>query len=348
MKKPLQGTLMLLLLLGCKPQTGSISKEATPSEIKSNDSKVIIAFGSCNKHNKENVYWDDILRASPDVFIWGGDNIYADTEDMAKMKAMYAQQKAIPEYASLTEHVLVTGTWDDHDYGINDGGLEFSKKKESQQLFLDFMDVGKDDARRNREGVYSTQLISKPGGQVKIINLDTRYFRTPLTEGTQGKRYLPNEYGVGTILGLEQWNWLETELSNSKADFNIIVTSIQFLSKEHGFEKWANHPHEVDKMLKLIKDSNAKRVILLSGDRHISEFSKMDVDGLSFPLIDFTSSGLTHSYASFQGEPNSFRVGEVVSTTSFGLVEVDVKKMEVLFKIMGENAVPYQELKQAY
>lgn len=349
MKEKVLRALVLLLLIGCKSQHKNVADKLTNPTIENMDSKVLIVFGSCNKHDEENVFWDDILNENPDVFIWGGDNIYADTEDMAKMEAMYLEQKAVPEYAALNESVLITGTWDDHDYGVNDGGEEFLKKRESQKLFLDFMEVGQDDPRRNREGVYSSQTISKPEGDVKIINLDTRYFRTPLTEGrSQGKRYVPNSYGDGTILGTKQWSWLENELSNSKAAFNFIVSSIQFLSNEHGFEKWANHPHEVDKMLDVITKSRAKRVIFLSGDRHISEFSKMERDQISFPLIDFTSSGLTHSYTSFNGEPNGFRVGEVVSTTSFGWVEVDILKMEVHFKIMGENGQVYQELKQAY
>ncbi len=338
-----------ILLIGCKSQEKSITDQVATPKLEDSDSKVLIAFGSCNKHDKQNVFWDDILLANPDVFIWGGDNIYADTEDMAQMERMYQQQKAIPEYAALDEKVHITGTWDDHDYGVNDGGVEFPKKKESQQLFLDFMEVGKDDPRRNRDGVYSAELISKPEGAVKIINLDTRFFRTPLTDNKgEGARYLPNAYGDGTILGAEQWKWLEKELSNSGADFNFIVTSIQFLSNEHGFEKWANHPHEIDKMLDIIKKSGAKGVIFLSGDRHISEFSKMESDGLSYPILDFTSSGLTHSYDSYQGEPNPYRVGEVVATTSFGWVEIDLRAKVAHFKIMGENGEVYRELKQPY
>ena len=338
-----------LLFMSCGIQNKKVTDKVTATKNEPSHSKVLIAFGSCNKLDMENVYWDDILHTKPDIFIWGGDNIYADTEDMVKMKAMYEAQMAVKEYATLAENIMITGTWDDHDYGMNDGGEEFPKKRESQNLFLDFMGVEQGDQRRDQEGVYSAQLISKPEGQVKIINLDTRYFRTPLTDGrNKGKRYIPNAYGEGTILGIEQWTWLENELSNSKAEFNFIVSSIQFLSNEHGFEKWGNHPHEVDKMLDIIKNSKAKRVVFLSGDRHISEFSKMETDQLLFPLVDFTSSGLTHAYTSFKGEPNPFRVGEVVSTTSFGLVEIDLRKMEVHFKIMGENGQIYQELKQAY
>ena len=328
---------------------GTIFFGCKTSSTPSNTSDILITFGSCNKHDSNNVFWDDILAQNPDAFIWGGDIVYADTDKVEKIEEFYNLQNKVPAYATLKRKVFITGTWDDHDYGLNDGGEEFVSKRESQQAFLNFMGVSKDSPRRKQEGVYSSQLISKPAGIVKIINLDTRYFRTGLTKATgKGRRYQPNPTAEGTILGSKQWKWLEEELHNSKADFNLIVSSIQFLSSEHGFEKWANHPAEVEKMKQLIAASNAKGVIILSGDRHISEFSKTEIEGLSYPLIDFTSSGLTHSYASYTGEPNSYRAGEVVYNTSYGLIELELKSKKATMKIMGDNGLVLQELKQRY
>ena len=75
------------------------------------------------------------------------------------------------------------------------------------------------------------------------------------------------------MLGDKQWQWFSNELISSKADFNIIVSSIQVLSSEHGYESWGTMPNEQTKLFSLIKDSKAEGVIILSGDRHISEFS---------------------------------------------------------------------------
>ncbi len=320
-----------------------------PKIVEPPQSKMVIAFGSCNRHDLKNVFWDDILVHNPEVFIWGGDNIYADTDDIGKIQKMYRAQNKIPAYAKLKRKVFVTGTWDDHDYGLNDGGLEFSAKKESQQVFLDFMDVPKNSPRRAQEGVYVSQTVSNDRGSIKIIILDTRYFRSRLTPSSdEHKRYEINRDPQSTILGAAQWGWLEEELQNSTADFNLLVTSIQLLSEEHGFEKWANFPHELQKMKELVAQSGARGVIFLSGDRHISEFSKTRLEGLTFPLMDFTSSGLTHSYSDFTSEPNKHRVGEVVSETSFGLVEFDFDTKEATFKIMGENGKVHQQLKQTY
>jgi alkaline phosphatase D len=126
------------------------------------------------------------------------------------------------------------------------------------------------------------------------------------------------------------------------------VSSIQVLSNEHGFETWGNFPHEVDALKKMIVASKAKGVMVLSGDRHISEFSKTNVENLAYPLIDFTSSGLTHTYSSYTGEPNPYRVGEVVSIVSFGTLDFDFEKQQVLCTMIGDDGKVLGTLEQRY
>ncbi|MGP1993364.1 alkaline phosphatase D family protein [Zobellia laminariae] len=340
---------LLCIATACKTQNQV--EKTTNKEIVDTTPKAdfTLAFGSCNKQNETNLLWDDILKTNPDVWIWGGDNIYADTDNMKRLRAMYAKQNSVLGYQKLKSEVSVIGTWDDHDYGLNDGGVDFDKKKESQQEFLDFMGVDRDDPRRTQEGVYAAHTYNTPKGSIKILVLDTRYFRTDLTPDTESKkRTKPNAYGVGTVLGTTQWNWLTDELKNSTADFNILVSSIQILSNEHGFETWGNFPHEVDKLEKLIVDSKAKGVIMLSGDRHISEFSKTEISGVDYPLVDFTSSGLTHTYTAFNGEPNPFRVGNVVFTKSFGLIKFNFKTKEAQMQMIGNDLKVMGELHQTY
>lgn len=297
------------------------------------NSDFTIAFGSCNRQQEEQPLWKPILKNHPDLFLWGGDNIYSDTDDSEEMKAAYQLQMNIPDYQKLLKTVEVLGIWDDHDYGLNDGGKEWHFKNKSQQLFLDFMEISEDSPRRSREGVYYSEIFETEKGSIKIILLDTRYFRDELIKSKDpDKRY---DASSGTVLGEKQWSWLEGELGKSDADFNVILSSIQILSAEHGFETWGNFPSEVEKLKNLIVASEAKNVILLSGDRHISEFSKTEVEGLSYPLVDFTSSGLTHTYEEFSGEPNQYRVGEVVKDKSFGLLRFDFDKNEVRLEMRG-------------
>jgi len=309
----------------------------------------ILSFGSCNKQYKENVLWKEILKNNPDVWVWGGDVIYSDTKNIEKLAKNYQKQWQQKGYKAFTEKVKIIGTWDDHDFGANDAGKDYVLKKQSQQLFLDFMGIPKEDPRRKQEGVYHTTTFTTPKGSIKIIVLDTRYFRTPLTKSTKkGKRYQPNPYGKGTLLGEKQWKWLANELNNSSADFNIVVSSVQLLSYHHGFESWGNFPHEVDKFIQLVQHSKAKRVVVLSGDRHISEFSLTPIEGVLYPLVDFTSSGLTHAYSSYSGEFNPFRLGKVIHQISFGLLKFDFTQHIVTFEMRGKNNVLLQKYRQIY
>ena len=346
--KPVFKTFLLLLLLNSctfSKKTGQPGNHVP--EIPSEKADFTIAFGSCNRQDLPQPLWDPILANKPDVFIWGGDNIYADTEDMKKLEKEYQLQKQHKEYQKLIASIPVLATWDDHDYGQNDGGSSWEYKEESQQKFLDFIDVPEDDARRSREGVYHSEIFTTEKGSVKVILLDTRYSRADLEPGKEsGKRYEASS--GGTILGKKQWDWLESELKNSNADFNIIVSSIQILSAEHGFETWGNFPKEVERLKDLLVSSKAANVVLLSGDRHISEFSATKLSGLPYPLVDFTSSGLTHTYSDFSGEPNKFRKGEVVSELSFGLLLFDFSNRKLTMQMRGVGNGLQQELVESY
>ncbi|CAN5335091.1 hypothetical protein BH23BAC2_BH23BAC2_19270 [soil metagenome] len=324
-----------------------IIKNKTSENSNSKTSDFIIAFGSCNMQNLPQPLWAPIIESNSDVFIWGGDNVYADTEDMDKLENDYKIQKAVPGYRQLLASTDVLGTWDDHDYGQNDGGTHWKFKKESQQKFLNFLDVSSNDPRREREGVYHSKVYSTKQGSVKVIILDTRYFRSDLKMSeTPGKRYDPDL--EGTILGKVQWAWLEKELNESKADFNILVSSIQILAAEHGFETWGNFPLEVKKLQDLLVSSPAKNVVIISGDRHISEFSRQEVEGLNYPLVDFTSSGLTHTYSGFTGEPNQHRTGKVISDLSFGLLLIDFSNKSITMQMRGKENVLQQEYVENY
>lgn len=309
----------------------------------------VIVFGSCNKQDKPQPYWESIIANNPDLFIWGGDNIYGDTGDMSVLKEKYEMQNNHIGYQKLKKSVPVMATWDDHDYGKNDSGAAWEKKKQSQQLFLDFLDISKDDIRRQREGIYTSRLLETPKGTIKVLILDTRYFRSPLLKDTDSKkRYKPYTDENVTLLGDTQWKWIEEELTSNKADFTVIVSSIQFLSAEHGWETWGNFPKEIKRLENMLSTNHIKNAIILSGDRHISEFSVKDVEGLDYPLIDFTSSGLTHAYSNYSGEPNTYRRGEVIFTPSFGLLKFNFETGEIMMQMRASDNTLLQQHIQQY
>lgn len=343
--------LILIFSISCKDkivdQTNDINEKK--ASISTNDCFKIV-FVSCSDQDMDQPLWKPILEHYPDLLIWGGDNIYADTDDMEKMESDYNKVLSHPEYAQLEENTTVIGTWDDHDYGKNDAGIEWEKKNEAQQLMLDFFKVSTDDIRRSREGVYHSQTFNTSEGSIKIILLDTRYFRSELKKSNiEGWRYEAwEEDHKGTILGEEQWKWFEEELLDDSADFTLIVSSIQFLADEHGWEKWGTFPIEVRRMYEMIKKAKAKNIIILSGDRHLAEFSKTEVEGLNYPLIDFTSSGMTKTYPDDPDDPNRYRIGDQVRQLNFGVLEFDFQEKKVKMEIRGEENKLYEVLEQEF
>ena len=295
-----------------------------------------IAFGSCARQDREQPIWRSVAAANPELWIWLGDNIYGDTSDANVLEAKYAQAKAIPGYAALCETTRIIGTWDDHDFGVNDGGKEFAGKIGSQKAMLDFFDTPEESPRRKQEGVYWSYSYGSGNGEVKVILLDCRYHRDE-----------PSNPG-GDILGEKQWTWLEAILNESKARLHVIASGIQVLPEDHRYEKWMQFPEARERLFEIIVRSEAKGVIFLSGDRHIAEISRIELEGMDYPLYDITSSSLTHSWSSFPGEVNRHRIGEVFSENNFGFLEIDWNRSVVNATIRDESGVIQRSVEIAF
>ena len=338
---------MVLLLCACQ---GNKTSEAVsvaettlvpPTKIVNTQNPGIaperIAFGSCNRESLPQVMWQEILATKPNVWIWLGDNIYGDTEDMAVLKEKYDLQKSNEDYQQLREQAAIVGIWDDHDYGVNDGDKNYPFKKESKALMLDFLDVPNDNPVRTHEGAYNAYTFGEGQQKVKVILLDGRTFRDTLQQRQNDyQRYYPNT--EGDMLGETQWTWLENELKNSDASVHLIGCGIQMIAEEHGFEKWANFPKARKRLLALLQKTTPKRPVLLSGDRHIGEISKLEVEGLALPLYEVTSSGLTHSYEKAGDEPNQHRVSPLIGQKHYATIDFDWKeddKVNLTLQIRG-------------
>jgi alkaline phosphatase D len=309
-----------------------------------------IAFGSCCKQDKPAPIWDSIAAQKPERFLFIGDNIYGDSEDMAVLKAKWKLLTDMPGYQKLKATCPILATWDDHDYGVDDGGREYPKRKESQQLFLDVFGEPADSSRRKQEGVYDAKIVGPPGKRVQFILLDTRYHRSPLRkvkqeaeegEGIRGP-YGPSDDPAATFLGPVQWKWLEEQLKKP-AEVRIVASSVQVIADEHGSEKWGNFPKERERLFRVIGESKANGVILISGDRHLSEISRLPANpkpGTAYPLYDITSSSLnqpsgnfTATGARWKNEVNRYRVGLEYFDTNFGTITIDWTHADPLLRL---------------
>ncbi len=282
-----------------------------------------IVFGSCIKQEQPMPILSVMAEHKPDLTLLIGDNIYADTHDMEVMRRKYGQLTANPDFRRLREAAPLLAVWDDHDYGLNDGGADYPERDASQQLFLDFLGLPADSPRRQQPGVYDSRTFGPPGQRLQIILLDARYFRSPLKSGEKrtGGPYWPDDAAEKTMLGEQQWAWLEKVL-REPAEIRLIGCGIQMVAEDDGQETWSNLPRERQRLFDLISQTGADGVLLLSGDRHWAELSVERQAG-PYPLYDLTSSSLNQPHP--RGTPTLNRFRAVPSTyhrENFGLIEI--------------------------
>ena len=311
---------------------------AAASIVRADEPLSRIAFGSCANENRPQPIWEAINAAEPQLFIFAGDNVYADSADPEKLGDSYDDLAAEPGFAKLRDNCPVVGTWDDHDYGKNDAGAEWEGKQAAKDAFMDFFETATDSPLRSRDGIYDAGIYGPEGKRVQVILLDTRWFRGPLErmdkeawkqlrkeKGKWQGPYLPAENSDSTMLGEEQWKWLEEQFKKP-AELRLVVSSIQVVPIDHGWEKWGNLPKERRKLFELIRDTAATGVVFLTGDRHTAEISMLphETDGSpAYPLYDVTSSGLNQN--GFSQEENRYRAEkeEPFGKSNFGLIRID-------------------------
>jgi alkaline phosphatase D len=292
-----------------------------------------IAFGSCGDQDWPQPVLTLAANNKPDVFIFLGDNIYGDTDNMDTLKNKYARWQAQPDYKRLDSATKIFATWDDHDYGRNDAGKHYPWKKESKEIFLSVFKEPAESERRKHDGIYQAEYVKTGDKTVQIILLDVRTFRNNLLLYKKGDSlprkeyfytpdYKPHISPDSTLLGTEQWKWLEGELSKP-ADIRLICSGSQFSIEYNGYEAWANFPHEQKRMLELIKKTKANGVLFLTGDVHYAEISKLEEPGL-YPIYDVTASGITSTWDF--ATLNKNRIEGPVMDNHFGLLTIKWQK----------------------
>ena len=303
-----------------------------------------IAFGSCGYQDDPQPVLALAAEQKPDAFIFLGDNIYGDTDNMDTLQTKYNRWGAMEEFKKLDSSTKIFATWDDHDFGRNDAGKWYPYKKESKEIFLNFFKEPAESDRRKHDGIYHAEYLRSGNKTIQVILLDVRTFRNNLLlYDTSAKLprenyfykpdYIPHLSADSTLLGGEQWLWLEAELAKP-ADLRLICSGSQFSIEFNGYEAWANFPHEQKRMLELIKKTKANDVIFLTGDVHYAEISKLEEQGL-YPIYDVTASGITSTWDF--ATLNKNRIEGPVMDNHFGLLTIEwqsdpVIRMEIIDK----------------
>lgn len=307
-----------------------------------------IALTSCSDPTMDLSLFGDVEASKPDLVIMMGDNVYGSNSptdpELQSLKEAYGKLAEAAPFRSLVASTPTEAVWDDHDYGINDGGGDFAFKQRAQSMFATFWNVPANSPIRQRPGIYRAFRTGPPGQVLQVILLDTRYFRDPLLPTDQpnapGKeRYIPHSASSNAdVLGAAQWAFLEEELKKP-ADLRLIISSIQVIADGHGWERWGNFPSAQQRLFDLIAKTKAQGVVFASGDRHYGSIHQQTTR-VAYPLTDLTASGINKGYRTAPGtdwvrEPDTNRIGDGYGPINFGLIDVDWAARTLDLKLAG-------------
>jgi alkaline phosphatase D len=220
--------------------------------------RVSVGFVSC-VDIEPNGIWREMNKLKLDAVCLMGDTPYIDKSDLSSVRSRHRKLLQLPDLASLGKHTSIIGTWDDHDFGRNNGnGRNMMKgKANTRRGFVDYR--AHSQYGNGREGVYHKVDL----GMIEVFLLDPRYFSQ--TEPSPVDKTKP------TCFGKEQWEWLLKNLRESKAPFKVLAMGAIWQDKKNSetddmFTYW----YERDALLDFVKKEKISGVTLLGGDIHVA------------------------------------------------------------------------------
>ena len=290
-----------------------------------------LAFGSCARRARYPVQpiWRAIEQAQPDLFLWAGDAIYADSLDPAILAEEYRRQRDLPEIRRFMATTPQFCIWDDHDYGLNDQDRRHPGKLAALEIFRRYWPNP------------AAGLPETPGaffrwshGGVDIFCLDVRYYRDPNEE--------PDRPGK-TMLGAAQRQWLLDGLKSSRAPFKVLVSGSGWNDgKPEGADSWSSFTHERDALLDAVMAQGISGVILLSGDTHFGEMNCLPwSERGGYDLYEFVSSPLAQDTVElYLTDRPVLRLRQAFSRdVNFGVLDFDLTATDptVSFELRDEG-----------
>ena len=261
------------------------------------------AFGSCMMDSYEfravaESIWERVEDLNPDLILLGGDNVYVDEWGIFGVMGSPSKNTIWQRYADSFKQIPIfkfkqliptLSTWDDHDYGKNDGNRTWGEVRngwnpvaEASKAFHAFfgsMNFDPLDGWHIRgPGVSSrTDVLGH-----RFIFLDNRTFRSP-EDSPRGH------------LGKEQEDFLLQQISGSSSPIFIVIGGPLFggYLKKESFE----HSHREDfkaftRKLKdlYVKNPSLQPFAIISGDVHFSEVMEIEAKQFGFKTYELTSS----------------------------------------------------------
>jgi len=247
------------------PSTFTTAPPDGPTELR-------LAFGSCSREDDQPVF-GPIAQAQPDVFLFIGDNHYANSDHLSTLRQYYRWALEVEPRAELLRGVSTLAIWDDHDFvGNNTHGWEPGRDV-ALRVFGEYW-ANPSVGTAATPGVY----FQHRWGDIDIIGVDDRYWRSL----------------DGNLLGDAQTSWLLDILEASTATFKLVACGSQWTT-EGSSDSWAAYPDAQSAFMAELVERDIAGVVLLSGDIHRAEFRLLPGAPGGYPVPELTSSPLANS-----------------------------------------------------
>lgn len=270
--------------------------------------------------------FDAIAAKHPDLMLWLGDNVYLREPDWGSWTGFlhrYTHTRSEPALQRLLRATHHYATWDDHDFGPNDADGSFVNAGMAREAFDLFWPNPGSGVPGAREGI--TTAFSH--ADADLFLLDDRTYRVPPDVLTDQP----------TMLGKGQIDWLIRALKYSDATFKFVAVGGQVLSTAADFENYATFEAERRQLLDRIDREGISGVVFLTGDRHFTELSRLDLPDGRW-VLDLTASPLT-SGTYGPKSPNTLQVeGTLLQERGFCTLTVEGPKGQRVLTIRAFDA----------
>ncbi len=288
-----------------------IARTATlPSENSAVD-RFRFAFASC-QHYEAGYYhaYADMLTQNLDMIVHLGDYIYEGAGTKGKVRevpgkeiysindyrnryAVYKSDEDLKAAHALCPWLI---TWDDHEF---DNNYAADHSEEPNIDVADFLQrrTAAYQAFYEHMPLRAAQLPSGPnlnlyrscdiGDLISFQVLDTRQYRTPQPCGDGNKQPCEQVFSPeATLLGYAQESWLQTQLSNSKCQWNVLAQQVMMGRVDRNpteavawsMDQWAGYDVARRRLLDWIDHQKISNPVVLTGDIHCNWVNDLKVD----------------------------------------------------------------------
>ncbi|MGK7930133.1 MAG: alkaline phosphatase [Microcystaceae cyanobacterium] len=288
----------------------AIARTKTTPKDDSDLSEVRFAFASCQDwQNGYYVAHKHLAQEELDFVIFLGDYIYEggalnkavrkhqgpDCITLEDYRNRYAQYKSDPNLQAVHHRFPWIMTWDDHEVDNNYANLtpeddqtleDFrARRNAAYQAYYEHMPIRLSFSPEEEMTLYRSFNLGNLG---KFIVLDTRQYRSdqPCGDGAKPRCSQANEEEQ-TLLGSKQEHWLQSQLSNSNARWNIIAQQIMMAQYDldprpnkgmFNMDQWDGYVKHRHRVLNYLHNNQISNPVVITADLHSSWVNNLKLD----------------------------------------------------------------------